>query len=405
MAYRENKLHETYRSVSAEGPVLSLVESNFHQCGFLPPAAPFEREFARFVSERQYRPHPHGAPSARRAVTALDEQAGVSTSPEQVILTASTSEAYLLLFTTLLRERKRVLLPAPGYPLFDYLADQAGMETVYYPLSPSAGYRLRSRQLPQGGAASRVGAAVLVSPGNPTGHIMREQEIRRICRFCRKQEIPLIADEVFSGLLFGEEEYPFPKAAALAEKEGVTVITLNGISKLIASPDLKLGWMTVHGPKAEAKLEELAFANDLLLGANAYIQHALPGLIDALGSFREEMRSAIAARREAAIDAFSTVPGMELLPGEGGIYSTLIIGPEWREREYDDERITVSLLEEERLYLHPGYFYGGDELGEGEDFLVVTHLSPEEKLREGAARLRRWAERHARGNPSRRGER
>jgi aspartate/methionine/tyrosine aminotransferase len=225
---------------------------------------------------------------------------------------------------------------------------------------------------------------------------MREQEIHRICRLCRKHDMPLIADEVFSDLRFGEEEAPFPKAAALADKEGVTVITLNGISKLLASPDLKLGWMTVHGPKAETAVEELSFANDLLLGANAYIQHALPGLLEALSSFRNEVRSGIAARREAMIDLFSELPGMELLPGEGGIYSTLLIGSKWREREYDDERITVSLLEEERLYLHPGYFYGGDELGEGEEFLVVTHLSPEEKIQEGARRLRRWAERHAR---------
>lgn len=396
MAYRENKLHETYRTVSAEGPVLSMVESNFHQCGFLPPTAPFERAFARFLAERQYRPHPQGSPSARRVVAALNEQAGVPTAPEQVIITASTSEAYLLLFTTLLQERKRVLLPAPGYPLFDYLAEQAGIETVYYPLSPEAGYRLRSRQLPQGGPAGRIGAAVLVSPGNPTGHIMSEQEIRRLCRLCRKHDLPLIVDEVFSDLLFGEEEPPFPKAAALASNEGVTVITLNGISKLLASPDLKLGWMTVHGPNAERVIERLSFANDLLLGANAYSQHALPELMEGLEGFRKKMRSTIAARREALIEAFSGIPGMELLPGEGGIYSTVRIGAPWMEREYDDERITVSLLEEERVYLHPGYFYGGDELGEGEEFLVVTHLSPEDKLREGAERVRRWAERHSR---------
>lgn len=397
MAYRENKLHETYRSVSAEGPVLSLVESNFHQCGFLPPAAPFERAFGQFLAQRQYRPHPQGVPAARRAVAALDEEAGVSTSPEQVILTASTSEAYLLLFTTLLRERPRVLLPAPGYPLFDYLAEQAGVEAAYYTLPPSAGYKLRSRQLPQGGPASRLGAAVIVSPGNPTGHIITEQEIRRVARLCRRYDLPLIVDEVFSDLRFGEAaDAPFPRAAALAEREGINVITLNGVSKLLASPDLKLGWMTVHGPRWESYLEELSFANDLLLGASAYIQHALPALLEELGGFREEMRDAIARRREVVTEAFGDIPGMTILPGEGGIYSTLLIGQQWAELEYNDESITISLLEEERLYLHPGYFYGGDELGEGEEFLVVTHLSPEERLREGAKRIKRWAEGHLR---------
>lgn len=397
MAYRENKLHETYRAVSAEGPVLSLVESNFHQCGLLPPAAPFESAFRRFLTDRHYRPQPQGSPAARRAVAGLDEAAGLTTSPEQVILTASTSEAYLLLFTTLLRERPRVLLPAPGYPLFDYLAEQAGVEAVYYPLSPTAGYKLRSRQLPQGGPASRIGAAVIVSPGNPTGHIVSEQEVRRMARLCRRHNLPLIVDEVFSDLRFGEAaDLPFPRAAALAEKEEITVITLNGVSKLLASPDLKLGWMTVHGPRSENCLEELSFANDLLLGANAYIQHALPSLLEELSGFREEMRETVARRREVAIELFGDLPGMELLPGEGGIYSTLRIGPEWRAREYNDESITISLLEEERLYLHPGYFYGGDELGEGEEFLVVTHLSPEERLREGSSRIRRWAERHLR---------
>lgn len=397
MAYRENKLHETYRTVSAEGSVLSLVESNFHQCGFLPPAAPFELAFKRFLADRQYRPHPQGSPAARRAVVALDEAAGVTTSPEQVILTASSSEAYLLLFTTLLKERPRVLLPAPGYPLFDYLAEQAGVEAVYYPLSPTAGYKLRSRQLPQGGPASRIGAAVMVSPGNPTGHIVSEQEIRRMARLCRRHNLPLIVDEVFSDLRFpATADVPFPRAAALADKEDITVITLNGVSKLLASPDLKLGWMTVHGPRWESYLEELAFANDLLLGANGYIQHALPSLLEGLSDFRKEMRESVDRRREVAVEAFAEIPGMEMLPGEGGIYSTVRIGPEWRERDQNDESITISLLEEERLYIHPGYFYGGDELGEGEEFLVITHLSPEERLREGAKRIKTWAERHLR---------
>ncbi|MFW6215468.1 MAG: pyridoxal phosphate-dependent aminotransferase [Alkalispirochaetaceae bacterium] len=390
MAYRENKLHEVYKSVAADGPVLSLVESNFHAAGFLPPPEPFEATFRTYLADRFYRPHPQGSPAARRAVAEFDQKRGVATDPERVIITASTSEAYLLIFTTVLEEGKRVLLPAPGYPLFDYLSRQAGVEVMSYPLSPSYGYKLRSRLLPAGGPASRVGAAVIVSPGNPTGHIMDETEQRRLFRLARKHGFPIIVDEVFSDLCYREEG--FPVAAKLAAREGVTVFTLNGLSKLLASADMKLGWITVHGPEAERYTEALAFANDLLLGANSYIQHALPDLMEALEPFRNAMREEIRRRREILLEEAAELPGLTLIPAEGGIYATLSIGSAWEAAGYDDEAIAVGLLEEERTYLHPGYFYQGEELGEGEGFLVVTHLAGEERLREGMKRLRRWAE-------------
>ena len=108
--------------------VLDLTESNPTRCGFV-----FDPELLAPLSGPRaliYEPHPKGLLAAREAICGYYRERGVRLDPEQVILTASTSEAYSFLFRLLCDPGDELLIPAPSYPLFDFLADIQDVKLV-----------------------------------------------------------------------------------------------------------------------------------------------------------------------------------------------------------------------------------------------------------------------------------
>ena len=111
----KNRLQVELESRRASGrPVLDLIDTNFHANGFLFPREPLAEGFAAYAASRRYDPHPRGAPEARASIAAWYAAAGVSVGAESLLITASASESYHLLFNTLASPGDNVLLPGPA---------------------------------------------------------------------------------------------------------------------------------------------------------------------------------------------------------------------------------------------------------------------------------------------------
>ena len=224
--------------------MLDLIDTNFHANGFLFPREPLAEGLAAYAAERRYDPHPRGAPEARASIAAWYAAAGVSVGAESLLITASASESYHLLFNTLASPGDNVLLPRPGYPLFDYLASFSHLESRSYRLDPE---RALGDRPGIGGSGDRRADALCRAdiaqqphrPGGlgggdhgPAGDLppaRRAPDLRRSV-----QRVPVW------------QATRSPRPAALASD--VVVFTLNGVSKMFACPDLKLGWIAVTGP-------------------------------------------------------------------------------------------------------------------------------------------------------------
>src|SRR5690242_18288077 len=131
---QENELTLTLQRLRSCQTVLDLTRSNPTECGFA-----YDQEGIRkalVLSEvLRYRPEARGLLAAREAVTAYyHNQHGEVVAPADLLLTASTSEAYSFLFRLLCNAGDEVLIPAPGYPLFDFLADLCDVKLVRFPL-------------------------------------------------------------------------------------------------------------------------------------------------------------------------------------------------------------------------------------------------------------------------------
>jgi aspartate/methionine/tyrosine aminotransferase len=380
-----NRIEQTYRKLTAEGkPVLKLFSGNPNDAGFHFPSDILKRSYDRYFETQDYHPHPKGLLEARRAISDFYAAQSVSIDPENILLTSGTSESFLHLFSLLTRPGDNILAPSPAYPLFDEIARLAGIELRHYRLEEKNGWKvdlenLRSQQ------DSRTKAVILVSPNNPTGAVISKEELLKIVEWTNQKEIPLVCDEVFSEFYFGAGN--FPRTIGVAKPK--LAFTLNGISKMFALPALKLSWIAVTGEKnkVEPVVDRLETVNDTFLSCHVPIQKALPSLFSEGKEFLEFYRKEVGHRRELAASLLKKIPEIGFVEPVGGFYLTAEVTKNFG---FSEEEFVIRLMEEEGVFVHPGYFYDYEK----GTHLVISCLSDPERLKEGLLKLQSFIKRY-----------
>jgi aspartate/methionine/tyrosine aminotransferase len=371
-------------AAAARPDFLDLVDSRYHQNGLIPDRAVFADTFARWLDLRGYQPDSRGAPAARQALSRFYGGQKWKLGADRFFLTAGTSEAYALAFSTLADAGDEVLLPRPGYPLFEQLAAHSRLQTRFYDQPWATGWRPLPESLERA-VTTRTRFVVVISPNNPTGQTLTERDLTPLAELCLRHALTLVVDEVFDACWEGPD--PLPRPGALFPE--VRTLTLNGISKRFGSPDLKLAWLAVSGPSdwvAETS-RKLDLANDAFLSANSYSQFLLPSLFETMEPWQASVRALLAENRQA-VAAWMEREGIAGLPPDGGIHGL------WRVSEHgDDEALAVDLLETQSVALHPGFFYDVQEPGA---WMVYSLLKRPEEFREGLSRVSFWLNRRGR---------
>ena len=354
----------------AGAAILDLTESNPTRAGFAYP----EEIVAALADPRalSYDPQPAGSLAAREAVCRYYADAGASVAPDQVLLTASTSEAYQYLFKLLADPGDEVLVPRPSYPLFEFLATMESLRLVTYPLVYHGAWSIDCHAL-AAAITSRTRAIVLVNPNNPTGSFLKRDELQ----FLQSLGLPLISDEVFADYTFTEDPN---RVLTLAGTTQSLAFSMSGLSKIAGLPQMKLGWIVISGPApahAEAR-DKLEWIADTYLSVSTPVQQAAPRLLE-LG---KGVRQQIAARVRVNLAWLQSAIGAEspcrTLAVEGGWYATLQVPRIRREEDW-----TLELLAQNNVLVQPGFFYDF----ESEAFLVLSLLTEPGAFREGCRRL------------------
>ncbi|MCQ2121029.1 MAG: pyridoxal phosphate-dependent aminotransferase [Fibrobacter sp.] len=329
-------------------------------------------------------PDAAGRMSAREAVAEYYKARGGWFSPEQILLTASTSEAYSILFKTFCDPGDVILTPMPGYPLLDTLAQLEHLECYPYflKLAREKEFRFMLDTDSLLSASEKAKILLLVSPHNPTGHCVGEREWNEVVHFCEERNLILVVDEVFGDYGFSDKvrrswEYLKAGARSLSPKEGprCPIFWLNGLSKTVGSPQLKLGWMAFYAPaeQFEPIRAALEFVADAYLSVSAPAQAlAVPMLANA-AMYEASIRERLRVNWKVLRSAFPSKYCPEVL---GGWYAAIRLGE-------DDEKLTLQLLREKHVLVQPGFFFDFEEDG----WVVVSLLNPPEVFAEGVARL------------------
>jgi len=368
-----NRLAEALEQHKSSGrPLLDLSASNPTECGFKYDAPAIMRALCAPAS-LQYHPDPKGLKSARQAVSDYYAEHGARIAINDLVLTASTSEAYSFIFRLLCNSGDELLIPTPGYPLFDFLADVNDVKLTRYPLFYDHSWHIDLHALKQA-ITPRTRGIIVVHPNNPTGHFTKAEEIAQLNQICSASQLAIIADEVFLDFSLGSEQQSF------ATNSGALTFTMSGISKISGLPQMKFAWLAVSGPEAGKReaLARLEMIADTYLSLNAPIQLAAPVLLQQRKQFQQQLMARVRANLMELDLQLSEKRHISRLAVEGGWYAVLRI-PATR----PDEELAIELLQKHGVYLHPGHFY--DFPGEGH--LVVSLITPQQDFREGVRRL------------------
>ena len=191
-----NRLSRAAAALAASGAqIIDLTESNPTRARFsYPPSL-----LAPLADPRglRYQPQPRGLITAREAVSADYARRGMVVTADRIVVTASTSEAYGLLFKLLADAGDDVLVPRPSYPLFEHLTRFDAVTARTYDIEYHGAWTIDFDRLSQA-LSPRTRAVLLVSPNNPTGSFVKQAELDRIAAICASRGIALIADEVFA---------------------------------------------------------------------------------------------------------------------------------------------------------------------------------------------------------------
>ena len=372
-----NRVTAAVEAARASGAtLLDLTETNPTAVG-LPGPARWPNLFDHSEIGR-YRPEPFGLLQARQAVAA-DASDAVQVRPDRVVLTASTSEAYSLLFKLLCNPGDEVLVPRPSYPLFDLLTTLDAVRPVAYRLDETGGWCL-DRESVERALSPLTRAVLVVSPNNPTGSVLRAGDREWLVGLATARDLAIIADEVFA---------PYPlsvrrDAVSLLGEDRALVFTLGGLSKSAGMPQMKLAWTIVSGPpdnvgEALARLEIIA---DTYLSVSTPVQLALPQLLQA----GRDLRAAIAARLQANLATLRAIvsgtPSLTLQEPDAG-WSAVVRVP----NIVSEEDLVIRLITNDSVLVHPGFFFDFED----EAYLVVSLLPPADVFAEAMTRVARSA--------------
>ncbi len=339
-----------------------------------------EEELLRALANREtlrYEPQAKGLLSAREAIASYYAERGVQISPDNLILTTSTSEAYSFVFRLLCDPGDAVLVPTPSYPLFDFLAEIQDVKLVPYELVYDHGWQVDLTSLARGieRADAHCRAVLVVHPNNPTGSYVKRREAEELNRICAEKDLAIIADEVFLDYSLSEQT-----PLTFSANDTVLTFTLSGLSKISALPQMKVAWTGVSGPQdlkneALARLEVIA---DTYLSINAPIQLAVPTMLEERHSVQSQLMRRIRENLQELDLQLARQKLCRRLDVEGGWYAILRVPVTG-----SDEDLAIALLQEKGVLVQPGHFY--DFVADGH--LVVSLITPVDTFRTGMTRL------------------
>lgn len=331
-----------------------------------------------------YAPDPRGLATARETIAGYYKEIDRSIDPQDLFLTANTSEAYAMLFKLLADPGDEILIPCPGYPLLSYLAAFENLHATAYPLHyrDPTGWILDMDVL-AALITDKTRAIVAVNPNNPTGSYLSARELSALDDLCCRHHLALIVDEVFFDYAAHPDAngayHALTAATTLTQNRSLTFL-LNGFSKMLALPQVKLGWIALCGEsslvqQAGRGLETLL---DFYLSVATPIQQGVEQLLSLRKEIQGQIVTRLAANERFLRDQIDQAPVCRALRRQGGWYAVLEFSD-----NLSDETRALQLLEKHDTLMHPGYFYDFSKEG----FVVISLLPQVEVFREGVSRM------------------
>lgn len=353
-----------------------------------------------------------GLESARACVAdvnSLPSCSGASAAPlrydkRDVVLTCGASHALQMCLEAVADAGDNVLVPRPGFPLYDTICGHIDAEARKYPLVAERDWQA-DLDAAEALVDQRTVALVVNNPSNPCGAVYAREHLAQLVAFAERHRLIIVADEIYRGLTFDDAATAgaySPPIASLAPR--VPVLTVDGLAKRYLVPGWRVGWVLVYEPAPErgeldAVRRALEHLSTLILGPNSLVQAALPTILRSVPrGWLEGVREALARGAKFTHERLSRVPALALpCAPRGTMYALVRLRArgagngcdDGEEEEEDDLEFVRRLMEEESVLVLPGSCFGAPR-----GYFRVTFCAPLDKLSEAYQRIAAFCKRH-----------
>jgi len=336
-----------------------------------------------------------GSESARAAVATRYSSKNCTYAPDDVIIASGCSGALEIAINVMLNEGDNLLMPKPGFPLYEVLAKSQGAGVKEYDLLPERNWEADAAHL-ESLIDERTRAIVINNPSNPCGSVYTREHLISLIAIAQRHKVPIIADEIYGEMCFdGREFHPIADLA-----DDVPVITVGGLAKQFVVPGWRVGWLMISDPvNALAELREgfnrltqlIVGANTLVQGAIAQVLTPTPGSLEAVSLAADNAHyvSTLADNARFTHERLSRVVGLHPVQPQGAMYVMVGYDPAVLQDIVDDADFTDKLLTEEAVFVLPGQCFGVT------NFFRVVYSGPRQKLADAFDRIEAFCQRHA----------
>ena len=315
-----------------------------------------------------------GIPALREAIAAdASARKGFPVTPDRVFVTVGGKGVMVYAILALVDPGDEVIVPDPGYPIYESLTRFVGGTPVAIPIRMENEFRLDVDELASL-ITPRTKLIVINSPANPTGGVLTRSDLERIAELATQHDLLVLADEIYGRILYdGMEHVSIASLPGMADR----TIVLDGFSKTFAMTGWRLGYAIV--PQALAQTYGTLIINTISC-APTFVQmgavEAMTGPQDPIAAMVAEFR----VRRDLVVDGLNAIPGVRCLSPHGAFY----VFPDISGTGLSGSELADKLLHEAGVCVLAGTAFGHTGTGH----IRISYANSRENLAEALTRIR-----------------
>ena len=342
-------------AVEAEKQGKKIYHLNIGQPDLPTPKAYYDaiRKFDEKTLEYDASP---GNPKMIEAIRKYYHDLGVELNPSDILITTGGSEALLLTCLSILDPYTEVIIPEPYYPNYTTFVHAAGGVIRALPTNPWEGYRYADRQRIESLITKNTRAIMITNPGNPTGVVLSQEEMRMIADVAKKHNLFLICDEVYREFCY-DDKFGVPTMAHFRDIDENLVI-IDSVSKRFSACGARVGCVVTRNKELQAAL--LKFCQSRLSVATID-QIGAAALYSVDHEFFRRSKAEYKLRRDTVVSKLRQIPGVVVEEPMGAFYVMASLPVDdsdkfqhWLLKEFDDNGDTVMFAPGAPFYETPG---------------------------------------------------
>ncbi len=306
----------------------------------------------------------------------LREDNHIPVKPEEVIVTAGGSQALFSIFYILLNPGEEIIIPDPGFLIYDSQVTLVGGNPVHLPIREENAFQIDPDELRRL-ITPKTKAIIINSPSNPTGIVIKEEILREVAKIAIEHKLWIISDELYEDILFdGRKNISIASFPGMKER----TISIFGFSKSYAMTGWRLAYLTCP----EVLVDDIIkVQQNTAVCPNSITQRAaLYGLQnkDETKIEIEKMRNAYQERRDILIAGFDEIEEFSYINPEGAFYAF----PNITKTGKNSEELSMYLMEQCGVVVVPGTAFG--KYGEG--YLRFSFATSIDMIKKGFEKIK-----------------